>query len=118
MGRCESSSCYSWEASDMSAALDAGSKQPEEDTSQRCESCSSQTRRYGDGVFGSRWRLTWTPEEDALVRGMRSIRRASAWTHLGAALNFELTGEEYFGDSPLGAEHEALDPEEVAMFHF
>lgn len=84
------------------------------------EESSSSWGGFVKSVCGSPWRPSWTPEEDLLTRGLRSLRPGKDWTHLGAAWNFEVQGDvEYYPGMPIALEHESLDLDgDVAIFHF
>uniref|UniRef100_A0A6T0VPH1 Hexosyltransferase n=1 Tax=Alexandrium monilatum TaxID=311494 RepID=A0A6T0VPH1_9DINO len=71
-------------------------------------------------VFGALWRPSWTPEEDALTRGLRALYPEVCWTHLGVAWNYEVQGDlGYYPGLPLAEEHSRLDlKKDVCVFHF
>lgn len=77
-------------------------------------------RSYGvPDVFGGLWRPSWTPEEDALTRGLRRWRPSRTFTYMSARWNFEVMGDGHFQHLPLAQERLKLDPDgDVACLHF
>ncbi len=71
-------------------------------------------------VFGSPWRPSWTPEEDALTRGLRYLYPWVQFTHIGFAANFEVTrADDRWPGTPFTEEYGQLHvTRDVELLHF